>query len=1113
MSEGQAADPLLGAHLRPGLRIDAVLGRGSFGTVYAGFQLAVQRPVAIKVLHPHFAADLQAQRLFREEIVAIGQLDHRNVVRIFDADLTADGRTYFVMELLAGPTLLELARRERMAPERAIALVAQALDGLAAVHAAGRIHGDLKPGNLVVVAAVPRPELERDPAAPPPSDERVVLIDFGLSRLRRSGQEAVGGTRAFMAPEQLRAWELHERSDVYSAALVLLFLIAGWQRGDDETAPPPLERIEDLALRALLTRALAESPDERPGAEELARALRQAGAGAASPPFRHLAPLTERDRGRLHGRQAEVLRLARALEAERPVVLTAASGTGKTSLLRAGLLPHLEQHGLHGLYRNCAAQGVGAAELAAAIWPGSATISEALERWQRLASRRLVLVLDQVEALLLEESTTLLDELLDVQRRPPGLVLHVVLAVREDFLVRLLAHSELLARGVPQVRLGPLGRAAAQAALVEPLAEFGLSIEESLLQPLLEELLRAGQAHGAELGWGEAVYPPHLHAAGAALVAALGPGETTLTLAHYQRLGGFEAIVGEQIERALGALDEGDRTLARELFLALLGPMHTRARLGENELRLRHGQTAQALARVLGHLEQQRLLVRRDQGEPTWELAHDSLVPRLERWLSVQDLERRRAMEVLRFHLRESLAGSPSLLGAGELRLVEPFGAAIEELEHEWQHRPHQPFTPRSLLARSRAMLRYRRGLAVTVGAVVLGLGAALAGSALASRAARQREAYQRALDLGRSELRLRPFDGITEQGEPIAAAAPWPAFALRLHEPDGEEPLRAGRRLTEERARFGAPRLEEGALALSLEARGGDAVLVIEARGRAGQRCAPAMIPLRNLPGYASRDRAPRRLELPVPTCQASAQGTVLVPAGPFYEAGPGEPPSALVGAETERVRELAAFFLDRTELSNAQVAPFAALAPTTGVVVLPYPRALGAAAGPRYPRTDLSALDAAAYCRFLGKELPSSAQWQKALRGGLRLADGSANPWPRRNLPWGGATGAAHIGKPTAGPVPVGSTPGDVSPYGVLDLAGNVQEWTSTPEPTSDVAALAVPAPQRIRISRGGNWYDTTPELLVDYLAIENARSPRQVNYYLGARCAVTPVLDTAE
>src|SRR5262245_16681749 len=110
----------------------------------------------------------------------------------------------------------------------------------------------------------------------------------------------------------------------------------------------------------------------------------------------------------------------------------------------------------------------------------------------------------------------------------------------------------------------------------------------------------------------------------------------------------------------------------------------------------------------------------------------------------------------------------------------------------------------------------------------------------------------------------------------------------------------------------------------------------------------------------------------------------------------------------------------------------------------------------GAMYPCADLDWFDARAYCRFMGKELPTSRQWQKALRGGLTLPDGSPNPYPRRNLPWGAAVipppaAIAHLrlcedsAPPcTPSPVPARGRPhGDRSPYGVDDLAGTVQEW----------------------------------------------------------------------
>ena len=208
-------DDLMEGLLRPGLRLERVIGRAAFGVVFRGRQLAVDREVAVKVLHPGFAPDSEAGQLFRDEIRAIGTIDHRNVVRIFDADETLDGRLYFVMELLAGPTLQQLADAGSVSPARAIALVGQLLDGLAAVHAAGHIHADVKPSNAMMSGDGPQ--------------ERLVLIDFGLSRLRRADRpaEAVGGTRAYMAPEQLHTWALDARSDVFSAALVLVKLVTG----------------------------------------------------------------------------------------------------------------------------------------------------------------------------------------------------------------------------------------------------------------------------------------------------------------------------------------------------------------------------------------------------------------------------------------------------------------------------------------------------------------------------------------------------------------------------------------------------------------------------------------------------------------------------------------------------------------------------------------------------------------------------------------------------------------------------------------------------------------------------------------------------------------------
>ncbi len=1108
-------DELLGAMMRPGLRIDERIGAGSFGTVYRGFQVAVEREVAVKVLHP--GLDPEPAHLFREEIRAIGKLDHPNVVRIFDADETSDGRLYFVMEMLRGSTLQKLGEAGRIPLERAIELLCQLLDGLAAVHAAGHIHADVKPSNVVLVESGTR--------------ARVVLIDFGLSRLRQLDRpaEAVGGTLAFMAPEQLRAWQLDPRSDVFSAALVLVYILTGWLRTSEREELPPLDRIEDLALRVALDRALSSAPADRPSAADFARALR-GGGPEESPsdgpplPFRQLAPFTEQDRRRLHGRHPEVLRLARSLDSERAVVLTAPSGTGKTSLLRAGLIPYLDAAGDHSVYLAFAPGAP--ISLAKAISPGSNSLSEALARWVPRRARRLVLLLDQIEILLGDESAAaaLLEELLASERRPHGIKLAIVLAVREDFVARLIAVSPQLARGVPQVRIDPLTRNAAAAALTEPLAEHQLSIAPALRERLLDDLVRAGRAHGASLGWpADAVYPPHLQLAGAALFAALTHEERTITLTHYERLGGFEAIVGEMLARLLDELSEVDRAVARGLFLSLVASSQTRELRSEEEL-LRitsaHHDGA-AVRRVLERLEGRRLLTRRlsRDGQPAWELIHDSLVPRIEAWLTVQDLDRRRAAEVLRFHLRESSTGVPSLLSARQLRLTRRFLGVVEELDLEWENRPATAWTPSRLVTRSRLVLNYRRSIAAIIGLLILGIVTLLVLTWMEERSVHQRETLLRDRDLGRFDLVLAPFDwakGVDGLEATFVDAAMLPTLTWDLYEPDANDPDSPGEAIESTRLQRGNAKLEDGKLVeRGIQARGGDVFLVISGRGKSGIVCAPSIVPIQRLPGYAHRAQ-PHRISLPVPTCQATRFGMADIAAGPFVAGGPGEPlPSSPAEAyPAEQVRHLPFYRIDRMEISNAAFSVFANLAPYTGIAVAEYPAHFPVAAGATYPRTDIDAFDAGAFCRFLGKELPSSDQWQKALRGGLTLPDGAPNPMPRRNLPWGEPISPvpANLNDTTKQMLaaPVGSWPRDVSPYGVLDLAGNVQEWTSTPFPRTDSETLPGKRLLQTRVTRGGNWFQTSSEDLVDFMATLNERSPRQLNYFQGARCSETPPRD---
>src|SRR5215468_8312869 len=265
---GGDREDLTGTVLPGRFRIDAVIARGTFGTVYRARQLAVERDVAVKVLHADIDPASEDGRLFVHEVRSVGRLDHGNVVRIYQADITHDGRLFFAMELLAGRDLQEVGASGPLPRARAIELVRQLLAGLGAAHDAGLVHADVKPANAIVV--------ERDGA------ERVVLVDFGLARLRAADRpaESAGGTPAYMAPEQMDLGRIDARSDLFSAALVLVYLLTGWRRPNPYTLLPPFELIPDPELRAVLERALELEPVRRyASARELISAL----TGATAP--------------------------------------------------------------------------------------------------------------------------------------------------------------------------------------------------------------------------------------------------------------------------------------------------------------------------------------------------------------------------------------------------------------------------------------------------------------------------------------------------------------------------------------------------------------------------------------------------------------------------------------------------------------------------------------------------------------------------------------------------------------------------------------------------------------------------------------------------------------
>lgn len=198
-------------------RIGRRLGRGGMALVFGGEHLDLGQPVAVKILFVREADREQATDRFLREGRLGTRIHHQNIVEVFDYGETPEGLVYLVMELLEGEDLRALiARHEGLPWSRVRSLMLQICEGLAAVHAAGIVHQDLKPSNCFRVLA--------------DGGERIKIIDFGVATTigdREGGSRMVVGTPQYMSPEQARGAAVDARSDVYSAGIILCELITG----------------------------------------------------------------------------------------------------------------------------------------------------------------------------------------------------------------------------------------------------------------------------------------------------------------------------------------------------------------------------------------------------------------------------------------------------------------------------------------------------------------------------------------------------------------------------------------------------------------------------------------------------------------------------------------------------------------------------------------------------------------------------------------------------------------------------------------------------------------------------------------------------------------------
>jgi DNA-binding beta-propeller fold protein YncE len=240
------AEPAIGSTLG-GYRVDALIARGGMGVVYRATHLALDRPVALKVIARHLADDEGFRERFLRESRLAARLDHPNVVPVYDAR-EEEGELIVAMRLVEGGDLKRrIAARGPLPPHEAVELLGQVAGALDAAHAAGIVHRDVKPHNILI------------------EGDRAFLTDFGLAKaLGESGVldgASIAGTVEYMSPEQWQGKRVGPAADVYSLGCVLYEALTGivpYARQAEDAEPQIPEGLDEV-----IERAVAKDPGQR----------------------------------------------------------------------------------------------------------------------------------------------------------------------------------------------------------------------------------------------------------------------------------------------------------------------------------------------------------------------------------------------------------------------------------------------------------------------------------------------------------------------------------------------------------------------------------------------------------------------------------------------------------------------------------------------------------------------------------------------------------------------------------------------------------------------------------------------------------------------------------
>lgn len=723
---------LVGQRIK-GYELRETIGAGGFGAVYRAHQPLVGREVAIKIILPQYANHPDFIRRFEVEAQVIARLEHPHIIPLYDYWRDAEG-AYLVMRFLRGGSLRAAIKGNQMPLEAASKMLDHIAGALAVAHRQGVVHRDIKPDNILL-----------------DEEGNAYLTDFGIAK--ELGNEAsnvtqadmVVGSPAYLSPEQVKSETVTPQSDIYSLGVVLYEVLTGQHPFPDagvtalliKHLQEPLPLVQDIredvppGVDEVIQRATAKDRAERyPDAPSLAAAFRRVVMGNSSSmgdvtispgatremaldrtllleeldvdnPYKGLQAFEEADSANFFGRDAlinHLLNKIREQDDERFLAVIGPSGSGKSSVVQAGMIPRMRRGTLPGSERWFVVEmlpgarpfeELEAALLRIAVNPPPSLLEQLKEDERGLvrATKRvlmdnrseLFLFIDQFEEVFTmgkdkAEIAHFLNSIV-VAVTDPHCHLRVIVTLRADFYDQPLLYPVFgdLVRRHTEVVL-PLTPDELELAIAGPAERVGVLPEPGLVQQITGDV---------------STQPGALPLLQYALTELFDRRSgRVMTLAAYHKLGGALGALARRADEIYGELDPKSQEIARQLFLRLVnigegGTDNTRRRAMHTELNS-IGNDPVAMEKVIEYFGKSRLLTfdhDPQTREPTIEVAHEALIrewQQLREWLEDgrEDLLMQRRLEAASVEWLKSHK-DPSFLASG---------ARLTQFE-EWQAR------------------------------------------------------------------------------------------------------------------------------------------------------------------------------------------------------------------------------------------------------------------------------------------------------------------------------------------------------------------------------------------------------------------------------------------